>query len=114
MLLRIVIIFSILLSALLNFWSYQITGTAFAQSLLSDRQWLEQNSEVFSKTKFTGQKIPLRLSDLSSNPTDLPEPIRAHLDTRNPSFSIAQEVPQKPVLPSVQSENRNTFSSSSF
>ena len=41
MLLRIVIIFPILLSALLNFWSYQtITGTAFAQSLLSDRQWL--------------------------------------------------------------------------
>ena len=115
MLLRIVIIFPILLSALLNFWSYQtITGTAFAQSLLSDRQWLEQNSEVFSKTKFTGQKIPLRPSDLSSTPTDLPEPVRAHLDTRNPSFSIAQEVPQKPVLPSVQSENRNTFSSSSF
>jgi len=115
MLLRMVIIFPILLSAFLNFWSHQtITGMAFAQSLLSDRQFLEQNSEIFSKTKFTRQKITLRPSELSSTPTELLEPVRTQPDTINPSFSIEQEVTQKPVLTSVQSEKRNTFSSNSF
>ena len=59
MFLRQVIIF---ISSLLCFCSFQaITGTVFAQSLLSDRQWLEQNLEKFSKKNLQVKVLHLNL-----------------------------------------------------
>ena len=65
---------------LLILWSLQIfAGNAFAQSLLSDFAWLEQNIEVKDETETetsakigpTGQKTPLLPSDLLSAPATL-------------------------------------------
>ena len=68
------IISPILLVTILSVWNFQtVPVTAHAQSLLSDSEWLEENKDVFGKQVLTLQNIPLRPSDLYSNPKVLPE-----------------------------------------
>ena len=56
MLIGIVRVFTILLSLLLGIWNfYAASGLAVAQSLLSDRVWLEQRINIFSEKELTEQ-----------------------------------------------------------
>ena len=107
-----VIIFPILLVTLLSVWNFQtVTVTAHAQSLLSDSEWLEENKDVFGKQELTLQNIPLRPSDLSSTPTDLPESFLIPLETGGQYFST---VPQKPALPLIEQKDQSENPSGSF
>jgi len=107
-----VIISPILLVTLLSVWNFQtVTVTAYAQSLLSDSEWLEQNKDVFGKQELTLQNIPLRPSDLSSTPTVLPESFLISLETGGQYFST---VPQKPALPLIEQKDQSENPSGSF
>ena len=107
-----VIIFPILLVTLLSVWNFQtVTVTAYAQSLLSDSEWLEENKDVFGKQELTLQNIPLRPSDLSSTPTVLPESFLIPLETGGQYFST---VPQKPALPLIEQKDQSENPSGSF
>ena len=77
-----VVTFPLIFCMLLILSSLQpLSGNAFAQSLLSDLSWLEQNIEVTDETgagtsvkrEPAGQKTPLLPSDLLSAPTTLIE-----------------------------------------
>ena len=107
-----VIIFPILLVTLLSVWNFQtVTVTAYAQSLLSDSEWLEQNKDVFGKQELTLQNIPLRPSDLSSTPTVLPESFLIPLETGGQNFST---IPQKPAVPLIEQKDQSENPSGSF
>jgi len=107
-----VIISQILLVTLLSVWNFQtVTVTAYAQSLLSDSEWLEENKDVFGKQELTLQNIPLRPSDLSSTPTVLPESFLIPLETGGQYFST---VPQKPALPLIEQKDQSENPSGSF
>ncbi len=107
-----VIISPILLVTLLSVWNFQtVTVTAYAQSLLSDSEWLEENKDVFGKQELTLQNIPLRPSDLSSTPTVLPESFLIPLETGGQYFST---VPQKPALPLIEQKDQSENPSGSF
>ena len=107
-----VIISPILLVILLSVWNFQtVTVTAYAQSLLSDSEWLEENKDVFGKQELTLQNIPLRPSDLSSTPTVLPESFLIPLETGGQYFST---VPQKPALPLIEQKDQSENPSGSF
>jgi len=107
-----VIISPILLVILLSVWNFQtVTVTAYAQSLLSDSEWLEQNKDVFGKQELTLQNIPLRPSDLSSTPTVLPESFLIPLETGGQNFST---VPQKPAVPLIEQKDQSENPSGSF
>ena len=107
-----VIISQILLVTLLSVWNFQtVTVTAYAQSLLSDSEWLEENKDVFGKQELTLQNIPLRPSDLSSTPTVLPESFLIPIETVGQYFST---VPQKPALPLIEQKDQSENPSGSF
>ena len=107
-----VIISPILLVILLSVWNFQtVTVTAYAQSLLSDSEWLEENKDVFGKQELTLQNIPLRPSDLSSTPTVLPESFLILLETGGQYFST---VPQKPAMPLIEQKDQSENPSGSF
>ena len=107
-----VIISPILLVTLLSVWNFQtVTVTAYAQSLLSDSEWLEENKDVFGKQELTLQNIPLRPSDLSSTPTVLPESFLIPLETGGQNFST---IPQKPAVPLIEQKDQSENPSGSF
>jgi len=107
-----VIISPILLVILLSVWNFQtVTVTAYAQSLLSDSEWLEENKDVFGKQELTLQNIPLRPSDLSSTPTVLPESFLIPLETGGQNFST---IPQKPAVPLIEQKDQSENPSGSF
>ena len=87
-----VIISPILLVILLSVWNFQtVTVTTYAQSLLSDSEWLEENKDVLGKQERTLKNIPLRPSDLSSTPKVLPESFLIPLETSGQNFSTVQQ-----------------------
>ncbi|MEC9337534.1 MAG: hypothetical protein VX927_03535, partial [SAR324 cluster bacterium] len=88
-----------------------ITLTAYAQSILSDSEWLEENMGDFRKPELTLQYFPLRPSDLSSTPTVLPESFLIPHETGVKYFST---VPKKPALPSLEPKDQNSNPLGSF
>ena len=62
-------VFTILLSLLLVIWNFfGVSGLVLAQSLLSDRVWLEQKINVFIEKDLTGQKRYARFSGMMHAP----------------------------------------------
>ena len=69
MLIGIVRVFTILLSLLLGILNfYAASGLAVAQSLLSDRVWLEQRINIFSEKELTEQNSYGRFSGIMHAP----------------------------------------------
>ena len=98
------------------------SGNAFAQSLLSDLAWLEQNIEVTDETETgtsvkrepAGQKTPLLPSDLLSAPTTLIETESAQTESSFLNVSTPSLTPPIPTLPSIKAEEDDTIFSGSF
>ena len=99
-----------------------LSGNAFAQSLLSDLAWLEQNIEVTDETATgisvkrepAGQKTPLLPSDLLSAPTTLIETESAQTESSFLNVSTPSLTTPNPTLPSIKAEEDDTTLSSSF
>ena len=113
--------FPLILCVLLSLW-YLLTfsGDALAQSLLSDRAWLEQNTEVTDETETVfriepaGQKTPLLPSDLLSAPTTLLEVETAQTESSVPNISTSSLTPPIPTLPLIEAEEDDRSFSGSF
>lgn len=131
-LLRIAI-FPVISCALLSFGIFQSTsGNVFAQSLLSDSTWLEQNSEVTNKTESagktevsgiaeiseesedSGQNTPHLPADLFSTPTTLSEPVQTRIESSAQNYPVSPSISKKPALPLINEEEGNTIFSGSF
>lgn len=114
-------IFPIILCAVLSTGIFQTTsGRAFSQSLLSDAELLEQNTEISVKTESsentesTEQNTPLLPSDLFYSPTALSEPVKSRLKIRPAKYPANPLISQKPVLPLIKEEDENSIFSDSF
>jgi hypothetical protein len=117
--LRRISTFPLILCVLLSIWYLLIfSGDALAQSLLSDRAWLEQNTEVTDETVFriepAGQKTPLLPSDLLSTPTTLLEVETAQTESSVPNISTSSLTPPIPTLPLIEAEEDDRSFSRSF
>ena len=85
--------------------------TAYAQSVISDVQWLEENSDVFGNPDLTLQNIPFGASDLSYPLVFTPESLQTHSETGEQHFS---KVPKKSILPSIEQNYKISNPSGSF
>lgn len=105
---------TVLVSLLLSVWNfYASSGVTVAQSLLSDRTWLEQSIDVLSEKELPEQNAPLTQSDLSTTPVTLHESVARPHATEKPILLYAAELSGKPTLPAIQQEdplNRSTVS----
>ena len=88
-----------------------ITVTAYAQSILSDSEWLEENMDVFGNPELTLQNFSLRPSDLPSTPTVIPKSLPIPLETGIQYFSA---VPKNQDFPSIEQKDQNSNPSGSF
>jgi len=113
--------FQLIFCVLLSLWSLQtFSGNALAQSILSDRAWLEQNTKVIDATETTVkiepslQKTPLLASDLLSAPTTLLEAEFAQTESSVPNVSTPVLTPPIPTLPSIKAEEDEAIFYGSF
>jgi len=115
--------FPLIFCMLLILWSLQtFSGNAFAQSLLSDRAWLEQNTELIDETETEtavkiepdGQKTPLLPSDLLSAPAALLEAESAQTESSFQNVITPSLTPPIPTLPSIKAEEDDAIFSGSF
>ena len=121
MILRRISTFPLILCFLLSLWYLStFSGNALAQSLLSDREWLEQNTEVTDETETVfwidpaGKKTPLLPSDLLSAPTTLLDVETAQTENSVPNISTYSFTPPIPILPLIEAEEDDRSFSGSF
>ena len=117
MLIGIVRVFTILLSLLLGIWNfYAASGLAVAQSLLSDRVWLEQRINIFSEKELTEQNSYGRFSGIMHAPLILHQAVaRPHAPAKQ-ELLYSMELPPKPSLAQIQTDdlpNKSSISLSS-
>jgi branched-chain amino acid transport system substrate-binding protein len=113
--------FPLILCVLLSLWYLLIfSGDASAQSLLSDRAWLENNTEVTDETETVfriepaGQNTPLLPSDLLSAPTTLLEVETAQTESSVPNISTSSLTLPIPTLSLIEAEEHDRSFSGSF
>ena len=117
MLIGIVRVFTILLSFLLGIWNfYAASGLAVAQSLLSDRVWLEQRINIFSEKELTEQNSCGRFSGIMHAPLILHQAVAKPHASAKPELLYSMELPPKPSLAQIQTDdlpNKSSISLSS-
>ena len=117
MLIGIVRVFTILLSLLLGIWNfYAASGLAVAQSLLSDRVWLEQRINIFSEKELTEQNSYGRFSGIMHAPLILHQAVARPHAPAKPELLYSMELPPKPSLAQIQTDdlpNKSSISLSS-
>ena len=80
-------VFTILLSLLLVIWNFfGVSGLVLAQSLLSDRVWLENKINVFIEKDLTEQNRYTRYSGMMHAPLILNQPIARQLTPEKPEL----------------------------
>ena len=113
----IVRVFTILLSLLLGIWNfYAASGLAVAQSLLSDRVWLEQRINIFSEKELTEQNSYGRFSGIMHAPLILHQAVARPHAPAKPELLYSMELPPKPSLAQIQMDdfpNKSSISLSS-
>ena len=117
MLIGIVRVFTILLSLLLGIWNfYAASGLAVAQSLLSDRVWLEQRINIFSEKELTEQNSYGRFSGIMHAPLILHQAVARPHAPAKPELLYSMELLPKPSLAQIQTDdlpNKSSISLSS-
>ena len=117
MLIGIVRVFTILLSLLLGIWNfYAASGLAVAQSLLSDRVWLEQRINIFSEKELTEQNSYGRFSGIMHAPLILHQAVARPHAPAKPELLYSMELPTKPSFAQIQTDdlpNKSSISLSS-
>ncbi len=117
MLIGIVRVFTILLSLLLGILNfYAASGLAVAQSLLSDRVWLEQRINIFSEKELTEQNSFGRFSGIMHAPLILHQAVARPHAPAKPELLYSMELPPKPSLAQIQTDdlpNKSSISLSS-
>ena len=105
-------VFTILLSLLLVIWNFfGVSGLVLAQSLLSDRVWLEQKINVFIEKDLTEQNRYARFSGMMHAPLILNQPIARQLTPEKPELLYPIEFPPKPYLSQIQKDDLTNESS---
>ena len=105
-------VFTILLSLLLFIWNFfGVSGLALAQSLLSDRVWLEQKINVFIEKDLTEQNRYTRFSGMMHAPLILNQSVTRPLAPEKPELLYPIELPSKPSLSQIQKDDLTNESS---
>ena len=105
-------VFTILLSLLLVIWDFfGVSGLVLAQSLLSDRVWLEQKKNVFIEKDFTEQNRYARFSGIMHAPLIFNQSVAKPLAPEKPELLYPIELPPKPSLSQIQKEDLTNGSS---
>ena len=105
-------VFTILLSLLLVIWNFfGVSGLVLAQSLLSDRVWLEQKINVFIEKDLTEQNRYARFSGMMHAPLILNQSVARPLAPEKPELLYPIELPPKPSLSQIQKDELTNESS---
>ena len=105
-------VFTILLSLLLFIWNFfGVSGLVLAQSLLSDRVWLEQKINVFIEKDLTEQNRYARFSGIMHAPLILNQSVASLLAPEKPELLYPIELPPKPSLSQIQKDDLTNESS---
>ena len=105
-------VFTILLNFLLVIWNFfGVSGLVLAQSLLSDRVWLEKKINVFIEKDLTEQNRYARFSGMMHAPLILNQPIARQLTPEKPELLYPIEFPPKPYLSQIQKDDLTNESS---
>ena len=105
-------VFTILLSLLLVIWNFfGVSGLVLAQSLLSDRVWLEKKINVFIEKDLTEQNRYARFSGMMHAPLILNQSVARPLAPEKPELLYPIELPPKPYLSQIQKDDLTNESS---
>ncbi len=105
-------VFTILLSLLmviLHFFGF--SGLVLAQSLLSDRVWLEKKMNVFMETDLAEQNRYASFSGMMHSPLILNQSVTRQLAPKKPELLYPIELPSKPSLAKIKKDDLTTKSS---
>ena len=99
-------IFTFLMGFLLLFWNFLgISRGVFAQSILSDRVWLEQKIKVFIKKNLTYQNGQLRLSSMMHAPLIFNQSVASPFLPEKPKLLYPKELQSTPFLSKIQTDD---------
>ena len=105
-------VFTILLSLLMVIWNFLgFSGLVQAQSLLSDRVWLEQKINIFIEKNLTEQKRYESFSGIMHAPLILNQSFTRPITRENPELLSPIELQQKPSLLQIQKDDLTNESS---
>ena len=105
-------LFAILLNFLLLIWEFfGVSGLAVAQSILSDREWLEQKKNFFIEKDFTEQNSYARFPDMIHPPLNSNRSFASPLAPEKPRLLYPIELRPKPSLSQVQRDDLTKESS---
>ena len=105
-------VFTILLSLLLVIWNFfGVSGVVLAQSLLSDRVWLEKKINLFIEKNLTEQNRYARFSGMMHAPLILNQSVARPLAPEKPELLYPIELPPKPYLSQIQKDDLTNESS---
>ena len=97
--------FTILLSFLTVIWNFfGVSGLALAQSLLSDRVWLEQKINAFIEKDFTKQNRYAMFPGMMHAPLFLNQTTARPLTPKKPELLYPIELPPKSSLFQIQKD----------
>ena len=96
-------VFTILLSLLLVIWNFfGVSELVLAQSLLSDRVWLEKKIKVFIEKDLTQQNRYERFYGMMHAPLVLNQSVFRPIAPEKPEIFYPIELPPKPYLSQIQ------------
>ena len=100
-------IFTFLMSFLLVFWNFfVVTRVVFAQSILSDRVWLEQQIKAFSEKDLTDQKNrQVSLSSMMHAPLIFNQSVASPIVPEKPKLLYPIELQSSPFLSQIQTDD---------
>ena len=108
---------TILLSFLLVIWNFfGVAGLVLAQSLLSDRLWLEKKINILIEKDLTKENRYVRFSGMMHAPLVLNQSVARPLAPEKPELLYPIELPPKPSLVQIQKDdliNESSISHSS-
>ena len=105
-------VFTILLSLLMVIWKFLgFSGLVLAQSLLSDRVWLEQKINKFIEKNLTEQKRYESFSGIMHAPLILNQSFTRPITPEKPELLFPIELQPKPSLLQIQKDDLTNESS---
>ena len=105
-------VFTILLSLLMVIWKFLgFSGLVQAQSLLSDRVWLEQKINIFIEKNLTEQKRYKSFSGIMHAPLILNQSFTRPITREKPELLFPIELQPKPSLLQIQKDDLTNESS---
>ena len=107
-------IFTFLMVFFLSFWNFfGISRVVFAQSILSDRVWLEQKIKVLIEKDLTEQNRQVSLSSMMHAPLIFNHSVASPFVPEKPKLLYPIELQSTPLLSQIQTDDLTYESSTS-